>query len=220
MSRLVVFDCDGTLVDSQHLIIEAMGVAFGEHGREIPPPDAIRHVVGLSLVEAVADLATEATIVECHAIALAYKDAFHELRQRPEMIEPMFDGATQALVELDQRGYLLGMATGKSRRGADAVLAHHGLVELFVSVQTGDRHPSKPHPGMLEQVMSETGSRAAETILIGDTTFDMAMARAAGVRPIAVAWGYHPIDALRHAGAADVVHDFDQLLKMITKVMQ
>lgn len=215
MTRLVVFDCDGTLVDSQHLIIEAMANAFGEHGLDVPPPDAIRHVVGLSLVEAVADLATYATIAECEAIAHSYRNAFHELRRRPELIEPMFDGAKQALVELGRRAHLLGMATGKSKRGADAVLAHHGLTELFVSVQTGDRHPSKPHPGMLEQVMDETGSRPDETVLIGDTTFDMAMARAARVRPIGVAWGYHPIGALRHAGAAEVVHDFDQLLRML-----
>jgi len=218
MTRLVVFDCDGTLVDSQHLIIEAMTTAFAEHGRAVPPPDAIRHVVGLSLVEAVADLAAEATIAECHAIALAYKNAFHALRQRPELLEPLFDGARRALVELDRRGYVLGMATGKSRRGVDVVLAHHDLAGLFTSVQTADHHPSKPHPGMLERLMDETGSRPAETVLIGDTTFDVAMARAAGVRPIGVAWGYHPVDALRHAGAAEIIQDFDQLVSMLTEV--
>lgn len=220
MTRLVVFDCDGTLVDSQHLIIEAMGTAFVEHGRDVPPPDAIRHVVGLSLVEAVADLVADATIAECEAIAHTYKNAFHGLRRRPELIEPMFDGAKQALVELDRRGYLLGMATGKSKRGADTVLAHHGIAELFVSVQTADRHPSKPHPAMLEQVMEETGSRPDETVLIGDTTFDVAMARAARVMPIGVAWGYHPIDALRHAGAAVLIHDFDQLFEMLTEAVR
>lgn len=215
MIRLVVFDCDGTLVDSQHLIVEAMSAAFQSHGLPAPPADAVRHVVGLSLVEAVAGIAPAAAPTECAAIATTYREAFQALRQRPELTEPLYDGARETLAGLDARGHLLGLATGKSRRGVEAVLAHHGLRDLFVSIQTADLHPSKPHPAMLERAMVETGSRADETVLVGDTVYDMEMARAAGVRPIGVAWGYHPVEALEHAGATAVIERFDRLLPLV-----
>lgn len=216
MIRLVVFDCDGTLVDSQHLIVEAMTGAFRRH--EIPPPpaDAIRHVVGLSLGEAVSVLAPGLAFDECLRIAETYKLSFGALRrERPDLIEPMFHGARETLIDLARRGCLLAIATGKSRRGVATVLGHHGLDRLFVSVQTADDHPSKPHPAMLERAMDETGSRAGETILVGDTTYDVAMAVAAGVRPIGVAWGYHPVEALRHAGAKVILDRFDQVLDLV-----
>ena len=216
MSRLVVFDCDGTLVDSQHLIVAAMAAAFRAHDLPPAPPDAVRHVVGLSLAEAVAGLLPDADLAECIAIAETYKQAFHELRRRGELIEPLFDGAREVLHELDRRGHLLGVATGKSVRGVTAVLEHHGLAPLFASVQTADHHPSKPHPGMLEQVMRETGSWPEETILVGDTTYDMGMARAARARAVGVAWGYHPADALRHAGADVVLDTFTELVELVT----
>jgi phosphoglycolate phosphatase len=218
MIRLVVFDCDGTLVDSQHLIVETMTGAFRSHGLPPPPADAIRHVVGLSLGEAVAALAPGLPFDECLEVAETYRQSFRALRrERPDLIEPMFEGARATLIELDRRGHLLGMATGKSRRGVAAVLGHHGLDGLFASVQTADDHPSKPHPAMLEQAMAETGSRPDETILVGDTTYDVAMAVAAGVRPVGVAWGYHPEDALRHAGAKDLLGRFDEVLDLVAK---
>lgn len=213
---LIVFDCDGTLVDSQHLIVAAMARAFRRHDLPVPPPDAVRYVVGLSLAQAVAALAPELARDECTLVAESYKETFAALRrERPGLIEPTFEGVPETLAELDRRGHLLGIATGKSRRGLAAVLGHHGLDHLFVSVQTADDHPSKPHPAMLDQAMAETDRLPSETMLIGDTTYDMAMAAAAGVRAVGVAWGYHPVDALRHAGAGVILDRFDAILDLV-----
>jgi phosphoglycolate phosphatase len=218
MIRLVVFDCDGTLVDSQHLIVEAMTGAFRHHDLPPPPADAVRHVVGLSLGEAVAALAPGLMFDACLQVAETYKQSFRALRrERPDLVEPTFDGVRETLLELDRRGHLLGIATGKSRRGVAAVLGHHGLDRLFASVQTADDHPSKPHPAMLEQAMAEAGSRPDETILVGDTTYDVGMAVAAGVRPVGVAWGYHPADALQHAGAEEILGRFDEVLDLVAR---
>ena len=215
MTRLVVFDCDGTLVDSQHLIIEAMGLAFAAEGLHPPPDDAVRAVVGLSLAVAIGQLLPGAGAADCLRLADHYKEAFHGIRQRPEFHEPLFDGAREGLRALDRAGFVLAIATGKGIRGLRAVLDHHGLGDLFQSLQTADHHPSKPHPAMLEAAIREAGSDPAQTWLVGDTSYDMLMARAAGVQPIGVAWGYHPADALRAAGAAVILERFDQLLERL-----
>lgn len=215
MTRLIVFDCDGTLVDSQHLIIEAMGLAFAAEGMPPPPDDAVRSVVGLSLAIAIGQLLPQAGAGDCLRLAERYKVAFHDIRQRPEFHEPLFEGAREGLHALDRAGFVLAVATGKGIRGLRAVLDHHGLGDLFRSLQTADQHPSKPHPAMLEAAIRETGSDPAATSLVGDTSYDMLMARAAGAQPIGVAWGYHPAEALRAAGAAVILERFDQLLETL-----
>lgn len=217
MIRLVVFDCDGTLVDSQHVIVAAMRAAFEAHGRAAPEAAAIREVVGLSLPVALGQLLPEGAVEACEVRALAenYSEAFQALRRAEDFDEPLFEGARAVLDELDRRGFVLGIATGKSRRGLLSVLEHHGLAGLFASLQTADRHPSKPHPGMLEAAMQETGCDAQETLLIGDTSYDMAMGVAAGVRAVGVAWGYHPAAALERAGAMTVLERFEQLLDLV-----
>ncbi|MGH6943588.1 MAG: HAD-IA family hydrolase [Geminicoccaceae bacterium] len=215
MSRLVVFDCDGTLVDSQQLIVRAMGGAFREHGLEAPPAGAVRALVGLSLTEAIGRLQPGVAATECLAIAASYQAAWRAIRASDGITEPLFPGAREALVELDRRGHLLGVATGKGRGGLLIVLEHHGLERLFVTLQTADRHPSKPHPAMLEEALRETGSRPEDTLMVGDTTFDVEMALAAGVRPIGVAWGYHPAEALWHAGAEVVLSGFGELVDLV-----
>jgi phosphoglycolate phosphatase len=215
MSRLIVFDCDGTLVDSQHLIIDAMRAAFESQGLAPPGDNAIRHIVGLSLGEAIGRLAPG---IEDHHVGLlveGYKSAFHAFRKRPDFHEPLFDGAGETLRELEQRGHLLAVATGKSQRGLTSVLEHHALAGLFVSLQTADLHPGKPHPGMVEAAMRETGSAPHETWMVGDTSYDMEMACAAGVRAIGVGWGYHPVAALELAGAEVIVDRFEQLLELV-----
>ena len=205
MIRLAVFDCDGTLVDSQANICRAMEEAFAGPGLAPPPRAAIRRIVGLSLVEAVAALLPDADGSLHHRLALDYKHAFQRLRASGELDdEPLFDGIPDVLETLATRGWLLGVATGKSDRGLAYILGHHGLTHRFATLQTADRHPSKPDPAMLLAAMAETG--ATETVMIGDTTFDMVMARAAGARAIGVAWGYHDIADLTGAGA-DVVAD-------------
>jgi phosphoglycolate phosphatase len=214
MTRLIVFDCDGTLVDSQHLIIDAMRATFESRGRPPPADDAVRHVVGLSLSEAIGDLVPGIGEVELAALVDGYKQAFQAMRRQPLFHEPLFEGARETLHELARRGHLLAVATGKSDRGLASVLQHHALARLFVSLQTADRHPSKPHPSMLEAAMRETGSAPHETIMVGDTSYDMQMARAARVRAIGVGWGYHPVAALELAGADAVIDRFEQLLEL------
>jgi phosphoglycolate phosphatase len=214
MTRLIVFDCDGTLVDSQHLIIDAMRVTFEAHGLPAPSADAVRHVVGLSLGEAIGHLVPGIGQVELAMLVDGYKQTFQAMRRQPLFHEPLFEGARQALHELERRGHLLAVATGKSDRGLASVLQHHALARLFTSLQTADRHPSKPHPGMIEAAMRETGSAPHETIMVGDTTYDMQMARAARARAIGVGWGYHPAAALELAGADAIIDRFEQLLEL------
>jgi len=211
--RLIVFDCDGTLVDSQHLIVAAAEQAFAAEG--LPPPAAaeVHAIIGLSLEVAIAVLLPEAEPALHDRLVERYRAAWRELRAAGVQ-EPLYPGALATLRELDRRGHLLGVATGKSRPGLELVLDHHRLSALFVSLQTADRHPSKPHPGMLESAMRETGSDPAETLMVGDTSYDMTMAQAAGARAIGVAWGYHPVAALASAGAVTILERFGELLEL------
>ncbi len=216
MIRLVVFDCDGTLVDSQHAIVEAMQRAFAENRFPPPAPGAVRRVVGLSLTEAMEALLPDGGAEEHRALVREYRKAYLLLRQRPDYHEPLFPGAAEAIDALEAAGYLLGVATGKSQRGLRATLARHGLVERFVTLQTADDAPSKPHPGMLENAIAEAG--ADETVFVGDTVFDMQMAVNAKVAALGVGWGYHGADELRAAGARAVVESFAELPEAIAKL--
>ncbi|MBI1182572.1 MAG: HAD-IA family hydrolase [Alphaproteobacteria bacterium] len=209
--RLVVFDCDGTLVDSQHVIFAAMNRAFDGHGIPCPEMRAVRRVVGLGLVEAVAALTPHLEPDAHEALAQAYKDAFGVLRRDPAHVEPLFPGVREALEALAQAGYLLGVATGKSQKGLASTLRLHGLEGAFVTLQTVDDAPSKPHPGMLLNAMDRTGARPEDTVMVGDTVFDMEMARNAGVHALGVAWGYHEREELTHAGALDVLDRYEAL---------
>ncbi|MBI0476854.1 HAD family hydrolase [Sphingomonas sp. MA1305] len=207
MTRLAVFDCDGTLVDSQANICRAMEEAFLLAELPAPPRTAIRRIVGLSLVEALQALLPDAATEKHRRMAADYKDAFFRLRTSGAMAEePLFDGIAAVIERLQTDGWLLGVATGKSDRGLAHILAHHGLADRFVTLQTADRHPSKPDPSMLLAAMAEAGATPAETAMIGDTSFDMVMAKAAGARAIGVAWGYHDQSDLVNGGA-DVVAD-------------
>ena len=201
MNRLALFDCDGTLVDGQHNICLAMEECFAAAGLEPPPRERTRSVVGLSLAEAMRAMLPEAE-PDFHArLAEDYKRAFQGMRARGLAEEPLYDGVAELLDALEAEGWLLGIATGKSDRGVALCLDCHGLGSRFVTIQTADRHPSKPHPSMVEQAMADAGASAGTTIVIGDTSYDMAMARSAGATAIGVDWGYHPREALLGAGA-------------------
>lgn len=202
MIRLAVFDCDGTLVDSQANICRAMEAAFAGNGLPPPPREATRRIVGLSLVEAMRVLMPDADDAAHRRLAQDYKDAFFAMRSNGGLAdEPLFDGIVEAIDRLEAAGWLLGVATGKSDRGLGLILAHHGLSKRFVTLQTADRHPSKPDPSMLLAAMADVGAEPHMTAMIGDTSFDMAMARAAGATAVGVAWGYHAPDELAAAGA-------------------
>ncbi len=210
--QLVVFDCDGTLVDSQHHIVAAMHAAFDRVGLERREAAAIRRGIGLPLPEMIAGLVRPPEARFRDALVQAYRDAFVAQRHQPGYLEPLFPGVVEALDALDARGVLMGIATGKGRRGLDAVLGHHGLLHRFVTRITADDGPGKPHPAMLEMAMSEAGVPPERTAMVGDTTFDLEMARNAAVTGIGVAWGYHPPAALEGAGASFVAADYPALL--------
>lgn len=212
--RLVVFDVDGTLVDSQNHITHAMGFAFDQVGLTPLPKSQVLSIVGLSLPVAVAQLAPDVDAQTQARIVAAYKDSF--MRARLDSAAPLYPGAMACLDRLaDRDDLLLAVATGKSRRGLDAMIAAHGLQGRFLSLQTADGHPSKPHPSMLQAALAETGTTADRAVMIGDTSFDMEMARAAGLAGFGVSWGYHPTHALQDAGAARILDDFTGLTTAI-----
>lgn len=212
MTRLVIFDCDGTLVDSQHLIAAAMVATFESIGLQPPPTERVRRVVGLRLDEAIARLLPESHVGQAEALSETYKTAFQGLRADPATPQdPLFPAARETLHALVEAGYLLGIATGKSRRGLRLTLERHGLAALFVTLQTADDAPGKPDPAMVLQAMEEVGARPAETMVIGDTVFDMKMAENAGVQALGVAWGYHEPAELLEAGASGLIGHFNEL---------
>ncbi len=209
--RLAVFDCDGTLVDSQHTIVATMVTAVAAVGLSTPTPSEIRHIIGLTLNVAVERLTVGASSQVQAAIVEAYKARFRALHALPGKRAPLFPGANAALDALDAVRYLLGIATGKGRPGLDAVLAETGMTQRFVTLQTADRAAGKPAPDMRLRAMAETGVDPMETVMIGDTTYDMEMAGNAGVAAIGVGWGYHPAADLLHAGAKTVIDHFADL---------
>jgi phosphoglycolate phosphatase len=217
MNRLAVFDCDGTLIDGQASICDAMERAFAEH--KLPPPNrhSIRRAVGLSLPLAVRELlpkAPEATHLE---LAESYKQHFRAARTSGALQQPLFPGMADLLDDLRRDGWLLGVATGMSQRGLSHCLATHSLSAHFITLQTADHHPSKPHPAMLEAALADAGVSPGDAVMIGDTSFDMHMAQRAGVCAIGVAWGYHPPAELMAAGAKAVAADLAELKELINR---
>jgi phosphoglycolate phosphatase len=206
--KLVVFDMDGTLIDSQAMIVAAMNGAWTAEGLDPPPRAATLSIVGLSLPQAMARLAPQLSQERRERLVAGYKVEFSGLRATE--LAPLYPGARAALEALaGQDDVLLGIATGKSRRGLVHVLDAHGLSGFFVTLQVADDHPSKPDPSMLYAALRETG--AARAVMVGDTTFDMDMAAGAGLPGLGVGWGYHPAADLTASGAVVVLDQFDQL---------
>ncbi len=209
---LVVFDCDGTLVDSQYLIVEAMKQAFITV--ELCPPERseILKTIGLSLPEAMGKLVPEQLPGTREELCNNYRMWCTKLRSQQESKEPLFPGAASLLFNLAARDdVVLGIATGKSRRGVTRFIEQNKLQGVFSTIQTADDAPSKPHPGMLLQAMAETGASLESTVMIGDTAYDMIMAACAKVASIGVTWGYHSVSDLRRSGATRIVRNFSAL---------
>jgi phosphoglycolate phosphatase len=214
--KLVILDCDGTLVDSQNGICAAMDHAFGALGLEAPTRDATLAIIGLSLPEAFAALAPEHDDDLRAALSQHYRRAFLEMKRDPALHEPLFPGVGATIEALGRRDdVLLGIATGKARRGIDRLFEREGWTDRFITVQTADNHPSKPHPAMIRAAMAETGVEPERTVMVGDTTFDVEMALAAGVGALGVAWGYHASDELREAGAHGVIESCERMISDI-----
>jgi phosphoglycolate phosphatase len=220
--KLIIFDCDGTLVDSQDKICAAMRQAFEANGLSVPARERLLSVVGLSLPFAFARLAEGSVNGADHPIdglVAAYRSAFSVLHASRDDLEPLYPGAREAVEALARRpDTVLGMATGKSQRGVQRVLGRHGLSECFTTIHTSDDAPSKPHPGMVLAAMAATGVAPHETVMIGDTAFDLEMAHAAGARAVGVAWGYHPPAELVRAGADAMISDFAELVPTLERL--
>ncbi|WP_306047303.1 HAD-IA family hydrolase [Nioella sp. MMSF_3534] len=218
--KLVIFDVDGTLIDSQAHIVGAMRAAFEGQGLTPPTREETLSIVGLSLPVAIdrlmpgADLALQSALVE------GYKDGFMRMRvEGGEALSPFYPGAREMLGSLAARDdLLLGIATGKSRRGMDHLMEMHGLRRLFQTVQVADDHPSKPNPSMIQACLSETGVDTTHAVILGDTVFDMEMGRNAGIPAVGVEWGYHPAENLVTAGAMKVLTHFDQLDNALNEI--
>jgi phosphoglycolate phosphatase len=210
--RLVIFDCDGTLIDSQNSIVASMTAAYVAMGLQPPNRAAVLGVVGLSLPEAFAVLAGTHTLDVQAQLAQHYRTAFPGTREAMLKEDPLYPGTRETVAMLAARGdVLLGVATGKSRRGVARLFDREGWHSHFVTIQTADDNPSKPHPSMILKAMAETGVEPEHTVMVGDTSFDMEMALSAGVGAVGVAWGYHTADRLRAAGAHVVVVDAGEL---------
>ncbi|WIY27296.1 HAD-IA family hydrolase [Parasedimentitalea psychrophila] len=214
--RLVLFDMDGTLVDSQGAITGAMGEAFAAVGQVAPSREAILSIVGLSLDLAIERLTPDMDAATRQALVEGYKSSYTVSRQAAgKAHSPLYPGTADMLAALNAvPEYLLGIATGKSQRGLDAVIAAHDLT-CFVTRQSADHHPSKPHPSMIHTAMSETGVAPQHTVMIGDTSFDIDMGRAAGVTTIAVPWGYHQVEQLN---ADHTLENFAQLAPLLQRI--
>ncbi|WP_422366214.1 HAD-IA family hydrolase [Pelagibius sp.] len=209
--RFIVFDLDGTLVDSQHTIVHCMGRAFSSDGLPAPTAQAVRGIIGLKLEVAIGTLLPEPDEERALKLAGRYREAFHERLGQPDHDEPLFEGTLECLSALDHPELFLGIVTGKNRRGLERVLAHHEIQHRFTTLRTADDGPSKPHPHVLQLAMADVGADPQDTVMIGDTTFDIQMARSAGCDAVGVDWGYHHRDELKAAGAGKVVDRFSDL---------
>lgn len=219
--KLVIFDVDGTLVDSQGLILAAMRRAFDVEGLSAPSRDEILGIVGLSLDVAVFKLVPDSPLPQRTRLVEGYKSAYMQMRasQGAAQTSPFFPGAFEALKRLRARDdILLGIATGKSRRGVEKLIAGHALEGYFVTTQVADDHPSKPHPSMIQTAMLETGADARDTVMIGDTSFDMDMAASAGVAGIGVGWGYHNETRLKSAQL--IINEYEALDGALAKIWE
>ncbi len=218
--NLVIFDLDGTLINSEAIILEAQFETFARCGLKHPGREAGLGIVGLTLDIALMRLAGLERPDD--ALTETYRQVFGAMRLQaesdPKLAEPLFPGVAEMLAELSRRpDTVLGIATGKSRRGADYIIERHGWGGLFATTQTADDAASKPHPEMILRAMRETGAQPGATLMIGDSNFDMEMAVAAGVAPVAVSWGFQSAQALKAAGAAHVSEDWAALPGLIGK---
>ncbi|MEO0617799.1 MAG: HAD-IA family hydrolase [Pseudomonadota bacterium] len=218
---LVIFDCDGTLIDSQHVICAAMDHAFETNGRPSPGREATLQIVGLSLFEAIHRLVPNEPPDVIRALGEAYKQAFNRFRSEFAGREPLYPGARDVVEALGQRNdVLLGIATGKSRRGVDHFLERENFESLFATIQTADSARSKPDPEMIEIALQETGVQPSRAVMIGDTTYDIEMGNAGGVTTIGVSWGYHEPDALKEADADYIVTDYPDLARLLDRLFK
>lgn len=215
--KLVLFDCDGTLVDSAGLIHETMRRTFAAFGKPEPSFAATKAIIGLTLDIAIARMQGKPHADDEDVAMMAhYKSLFSTVRHDLDFKEPLYDGIRELIDTIGPRDDLLiGAVTGKSRRGLDLVMSTHGFDQYFVIGRTADDCPSKPHPAMVNECCDALGVSPANTLVIGDAIYDMQMAKAAGATAIGVDWGYGSVDQLVAAGADHIVHHPSELVPLI-----
>lgn len=215
MSRrydLIVFDWDGTLLDSPGAIVACIQAACRDLGIEPPDDDAARHVIGLGLHDALSTALPRLDPSEYFRVAERYRHHFLSIDEQLNL----FAGASELIGKLHGAGLLLGVATGKSRRGLERALATSGLGALFHGTRCADETHPKPHPAMLEEIMEELGAAAERTLMVGDTTHDLLMARSAGVDALAVSFGAHSRENLLAERPCACLDSFAELDRWLT----
>lgn len=220
MNRLALFDCDGTLVDSQYSIVASMQRAFTEHSLVPPQAEAVRAIIGLHLDEAISQLAPAQSADGIAGLCDSYRHAFVALHHDPDFTDALYEGVPDMLARFEQLGWVLGVATGKSRSGLQRVLERFDLKGRFVTLKTADDGPGKPDPFIVREAMAEAGAVAGSCVVIGDTSFDMLMARNAGTGSIGVSWGYHPAEELSRCGAQQIARTVAELPILATQVLK
>ena len=210
--RVIVFDCDGTIVDSQKALVEIMQTTFGLFDLKLPKREEILFGVGLELSAGIERLLPRMHGLDIRKLCETYKKLAARNRENKSNMDLLYPDAESVIRRLYLDRWLLGIATGKSRTGLDHVLTSHNLSELFVTKQTADSAAGKPNPEMLENAMRDTGVSPRNVLMVGDTTFDMCMAKNAGTRAIGVSWGYHSTNDLIEAGAEIVLNSYQDLL--------
>ncbi len=205
--RLIVFDWDGTLVDSTAIIAGALQRACGDVGEPTPDAAAARHVIGLGMADALRHVAPALRSERYGDLAMHYRD--HYLARERDI--PLFAGVAELLEELETAGFLLAVATGKSRQGLARALDQQRIGHRFVATRCADEGLPKPHPDMLLKLMELVGAVAGETLMIGDTTHDLELARGAGASAVAVTYGAHPPGELSQHRPLAMVHSVAEL---------
>lgn len=211
--KLIVFDWDGTLMDSEAKIVDCIQAAFADLGERPPSRDASRNIIGLGLSEAMAELWPGADNTQVQRVVDRYRHHFLSANETPSTL---FPGARELVNWLGGRGYLLAVATGKSRRGLNSALEGTGLGTQFHATRCADETFSKPHPEMLLQIMNELGVDGSDTLMVGDTEYDLQMARNAGTGALAVCHGVHERERLLEQEPLDcleTLHDMPTWLE-------
>lgn len=211
MFKLLIFDWDGTLMDSQARIVLSFQTAIHELDLPSRSPAQIRYIIGLGLEEAVRRLLPEVSPQQHLALAECYRTHFFNT----PLATPLFPGVTTTLQRLYQAGYWLAVATGKSRRGLNQALLETGLKDLFHSTRCCEETSSKPHPQMLHEIMDELGVTSQDSVMIGDTEYDLQMAHHAKMAAIAVSYGVHDKQRLLEYRPLSCLDDFSHLLPLL-----
>jgi phosphoglycolate phosphatase len=213
--KLLVFDWDGTIMDSAANIIECVREAAKDLDLEIPSDDAIRNIIGLGLREAVIEMFPGIDDDQIWKVVERYRVHFLDHKRKPSQL---FVGAEDVLREVAERDYLMAVATGKGRAGLDRVFKHTGLGDLFHTSRCADESFSKPNPDMLLQIMDEMGATGEETLMIGDTDYDMQMALNAGAHRLAVSYGSHTQERLMKSEPLGLLDDIRELPAWLNQV--